>query len=139
MATLKAGLAPRVAALVIVLATVNGLASCTSRPAPTTQPGDATTITEAEIDSSHVSTAYDVIHKLRPQLLLSRGKLTLDPRTPPALPRIYVDDQFYGDATTLKGIPASTIGSIRYYSASAAQYKFGHDNAAGVIAIVTKR
>jgi len=36
------------------------------------------TSTEAEIDSAHVSSAYDIIHKLRPQFLISRGKLSLD-------------------------------------------------------------
>ena len=139
MATRKAGVALRVAGLVIVLSAGTSLAGCAMRAAPATQTGDATTITEAEIDSAHVSTAYDVIHKLRPQFLVSRGKLSLDPKVPPALPRVYVDDQFYGDATTLRGIPAGTIESIRSYSGSEAQYKYGHDNAAGVIAITTKR
>jgi hypothetical protein len=128
-----------VARLVIVLSIGTSLAGCVPQPAPaTTQTGNATTITEAEIDSAHVSTAYDVIHKLRPQFLISRGKLSLDPGVPPALPRVYVDDQFYGDATTLRGILTGTIESIRFYSASDAQYKYGHDNAAGVIAITTK-
>jgi hypothetical protein len=139
MATRKGGMALRVAALVIVLPAGSFLAGCATHTAPAmTQTGDATTITEAEIDSAHVSTAYDVIHKLRPQFLIGRGKLSLDPAVPPALPRVYVDDQFYGDATTLRGILTDTIESIRYYSASDAQYKYGHDNAAGVIAITTK-
>jgi hypothetical protein len=51
---------------------------------------------------------------------------------------VYVDDQFYGQATELRGILTGSIESIRFYSASAAQYKYGHDNAAGVIAITTK-
>ena len=100
--------------------------------------GDAMMITEAEIDSAHVSTAYDVIHKLRPQFLTTRGKLSLDPTVPAAYPRIYVDEQFYGDASTLYGILTGSIESIRYYTASTAQQKYGHDNAAGVIAITTK-
>lgn len=102
-------------------------------PAP-----DNDVITSAEIDSAHLSTAYDVIHKLRPQYLMSRGKLSLDPTVPPALPRVYVDDQFYGDATTLRGLLTGSLESIRYLSGSTAQYKYGHDNAGGVIAIVTK-
>jgi len=138
MATRLAGMALRVAGLVIVLSAGTSLAGCAARAAPVTQAADATILTEAEIDSAHVSTAYDVIHKLRPQFLISRGKLSLDPTTPLALPRVYVDDQFYGDAATLRGIPTGTIESIRFYSASEAQYKYGHDNAAGVIAIATK-
>ena len=118
------------------------LVGCTSRAIPGKPMRDGTLITSAEIDSANVSTAYDAIHKLRPQFLISRGQLSLDPKVSPnaspQLPRVYVDDQLYGDATTLRGILTGTIESIRYYSASAAQYKYGHDNAAGVIAIATK-
>jgi len=133
----KVEIARRLAGFARVLAVISSLAGCGSVPVPKGS-GDAITITEAEIDSSHLSTAYDVIHKLRPQLLVSRGKVSLDPSVPPALPRVYLDDQFYGDATTLRGILATGIESIRYYSASTAQYKYGHDNVAGVIAIATK-
>lgn len=134
----KAGTVLRVAGLVVALSTGPSLEGCAARTAAETRPGDANTITSAEIDSAHLSTAYDLIVKLRPQLLASRGKLSLDPRIPPALPRVYVDDQFYGDATTLRGILAGTIESIRYYSSFEAQYKYGQNNAAGVIAIITK-
>ena len=112
--------------------------ACASHTASETPLPDSNLITSAEIDSSHLSTAYDVIHKLRPQYLMSRGKLTLDPTVPPALPRVYVDDQFYGDATTLRGLWTGSLESIRYLSSASAQYKYGHDNAAGVIAIITK-
>ena len=114
------------------------VAACASHSTSDTPAPDSNLITSAEIDSSHLSTAYDVIHKLRPQYLMSRGKLTLDPTVPPALPRVYVDDQFYGDATTLRGLWTGSLESIRYLSSATAQYKYGHDNAAGVIAIVTK-
>jgi hypothetical protein len=136
----KGRTALRVTGLVIVLSVGIALAGCAAHGASSTTPvSDASFIGEAEIDSSHLSTAYDIIHKLRPQFLASRGTLSLDPTVPPALPRVYVDEQFYGDATTLRGIPAGTIESMRYYPASQAQYKYGHDNAAGVIAITTKR
>jgi hypothetical protein len=138
MRTLSAGQIAGTAAVVIAFAAGAGISGCVSHPPPGAQVGDGATITEDEIDSAHVSTAYDVIHKLRPQFLISRGKLSLDPTAPPALPRVYVDGQFYGDATTLRGILTLSIESIHYYSGSAAQYKFGHDNAAGVIAIATK-
>ena len=118
-----------------VLTTVVACASHTTSDTPAPE---RDLITSAEIDSSHLSTAYDVIHKLRPQYLMSRGKLSLDPAVPPALPRVYVDDQFYGDASTLRGLLTGSLESIRYLSSATAQYKYGHDNAAGVIAIVTK-
>jgi hypothetical protein len=128
----------RAAGFILVLAAGSVLAACAARATPAAAVGDANMITEAEVDSSHLSTAYDVIHKLRPHFLASRGKISLDPQVPPALPRVYVDDQFYGDASTLRGILTGSIESIRYYSAAQAQYKYGHDNVAGVIAIATK-
>ena len=114
------------------------LSACATHTVPPGTAHDSTLISADEIDSAHVSTAYDVIHKLRPQFLMGRGKLSLLLGGPPALPRIYVDDQYYGDASTLHGVFAETLESIRYYSGSEAQYKYGHDNAAGVIALVTK-
>src|SRR5689334_700367 len=102
--------------------------ACAVHSTSDTPPSDSSLITSAEIDSAHLSTAYDVIHKLRTQFLMSRGKLSLDPSVPPALPRVYVDDQFYGDATTLRGLLTGSLESIRYLPSAAAQYKYGHDN-----------
>lgn len=101
-------------------------------------PSPGTIITEAEIDSAHVSSAYELIQKLRPQFLVSRGNLTLDPREPPSQVHVYLDNQLYGDVSSLRGILIGTIESIRYYTGSEAQYKFGVNNAAGVIAVTTK-
>ena len=134
----KGGRGTWIVALASALTVVALLLGCASRSGPVTNVNAASIITESEIDSVHASTAYDVIHKLRPQFLISRGKLSLDTRVAPALPRIYLDDQFYGEAPVLRVISAVMIESIRYYSASEAQYKYGHDNAAGVIAIATK-
>ena len=112
--------------------------ACATHSAPLTAASDPSMISASEIDSAHQTTAYELIRKLRPQFLLSRGKLSLLLSEPAALPRIYVDDQYYGEASTLRSIMAETIESVRFYSAAAAQYKYGHDNAAGVIALVTK-
>lgn len=95
-------------------------------------------ITETEIDSLHAVTALEVVSKLRPMFLVSRGQVELQPGSTPALPNVYVDEQFYGDATTLRTIAAAGLESIRFYSASEAQYKYGRGNAAGVIGITTK-
>lgn len=99
---------------------------------------DHSLITEDEIDSVHAFSAFDAVYKLRPRFLATRGKLSLDPKVPPALPNVYVDNMFYGDVTTLRGIAAGSIESIRFYDVGEAQYKFGHGNMAGVIGITTK-
>lgn len=99
---------------------------------------DKSLITEAEIDSAHAGSALETIARLRPMFLISRGKMSFDPKAPPALPNVYVDEMFYGDATTLRVIAASTIESIRFYNSSEAQLHYGRGNMSGVIAIVTK-
>ncbi|HKW48811.1 MAG TPA: Plug domain-containing protein [Gemmatimonadaceae bacterium] len=99
---------------------------------------ETSAITEAEIDSVHAASAYDAVRKLRPLFLTVRGKMSVDPQQPAAQPNVYVDNMYYGDISTLRTIEASMIESIKFYSASEAQYAFGRGNMAGVIAILTK-
>ena len=99
---------------------------------------DTSAITQAEIDSVHAASAYDAVRKLRPLFLAVRGKMSVDPQAPAAQPNVYVDNMYYGDITTLRTIGASEIESIKFYSASEAQYAFGRGNMAGVISIHTK-
>lgn len=85
-------------------------------------------------------TAYDVIARLRPNFLTSRGQTTLDkPTTGTAYPNVYVDGLAYGDINTLKNIDAANLGEVRLYQAWEAQTRFGTGNNSGVIAITTRR
>ena len=99
--------------------------------------GSSNVITEQEIVAANVSNAYEVIQKLRPNFLHSRGATTLQ-NTAPATPNVYVDGQRYGDTDSLRNIPAMNIAGIRYYSVSEGSTKFGLDNASGVIEIRMK-
>ena len=130
-----------------VLALLIGLATtaCAGRTAQQVgQGGDRNTIASAEIEATQAATAYELIRKLRPQFLIGRGSLSLDPQRNASAdvgsssPRVYVDDQLYGDVTALRGIIPGIIESVHFYPGSAAQQRYGHDNAAGVIAIATK-
>jgi hypothetical protein len=124
--------------VVVATAALIGVAACSLHNAAVTPIADENVITQAEIDSSHAFNAYEAVHKLRPRFLISRGKLSLDPTVAPALPNVYVDQQYYGDASTLRGISTSVIESIHYYSPAEAQYAFGRGNMAGVIGVNTK-
>ena len=99
---------------------------------------DTMFITEAEIESAHVGSALEVIYRLRPMFLATRGRMSLDPKTPAPLPNVYVDEMYYGDASTLRAIDSHAIESIRFYSGPDAQYRYGRGNVAGVISIATK-
>lgn len=99
---------------------------------------DTSVITHEEIDSIQAVTAFEAVYKLRPKFLISRGAGATDAQGVAALPNVYVDNQYYGDITALKYIAAATIQSVKYFSGSEAQFKFGRGNAAGVIGILTK-
>lgn len=112
-------------------------ACSTSRLMPTRGP-DPTIITEEEIVASSGTTAYEVIHALRPNFLTYRGETSFDKRTSRPYPNVYVDDQAYGTIGILHNIPASDLASVRLYRSWEATTKFGTGNAGGVIAISTR-
>jgi hypothetical protein len=122
----------------MIVLLVGVVAGCALHRSSGESPGARSPITAFEIDSVHALNALEAIQKLRPQSLAYRGPVSLDARQPPAVPNVYVDNQLYGDVSSLRGIAAVTIDTIKFYSASEAQYTFGRGNAAGVIGIITK-
>ncbi len=122
----------------LVAAAILASLSCRMHRADVEGPTDTSVITADEIDSVHAFNAYDAIYKLRRRFLDGRGRMSLDPKAPPSLPNVYVDNQFYGDLSTLRGIAANSIETITFYQGPEAQYKFGRGNMAGVIGIITK-
>jgi hypothetical protein len=98
-------------------------------------------LTQEEISSSGASgNAFDVVTRLRPNFLASRGPTTLGNAQSTAMyPNIYLDGIPYGDINTLRNIDASQIAEMRLYQAGEAQTKFGMGNNGGVIAITTRR
>jgi hypothetical protein len=100
---------------------------------------DPQLITEEEVAASLATTAYEVIHNLRPNFLSYRGETSFDKTTSRPYPNVYVDDQPFGPASILYSIPASDVSSIRLYRSWEATTKYGTGNAGGVIAISTRR
>ena len=95
-------------------------------------------ITAEEISRTSAQNAMEAIQKLRPAMLRraqissanaqSRGDIV-----------IYIDNTRYGAVDHLRQIPASSIGVVRYFSASESQLKWGSGHPGGVIEVVTKR
>jgi hypothetical protein len=102
---------------------------------------DSRTLRYDEISKANVGgNAYDVISRLRPGFLVSRGQATISNGTAASsYPNIYLDGVPYGDITTLRNIDASHIAEVRLFQAWEAQTKFGVGNNGGVIAITTRR
>lgn len=123
--------------VVIAVASLVGCASAAPRDHT-----DSKALFQDEIAKSGIGgSAYDVISRLRPAFLISRGQSTLGTGTGPTspYPNVFLDGVVYGDIATLRNIDAAQIAEVRMYQAWEAQTKFGMGNNSGVIAIITRR
>lgn len=113
--------------------------------APPSSPGDggerkSQVITQQEITAAGMSgNAYELISRLRPAFLVSRGQTTLSGDQSVAYPNVYLDGVAFGDINTLRNIDSAQIAEVRMYQSWEAQTKFGLGNSGGVIAITTRR
>ena len=112
--------------------------ACSSAPLTRARGPDPQLITEEEVVASLATTAYELIHNLRPNFLSYRGETSFDRRTSHPYPNVYVDDQAFGAISILNSIPASDVSSVRLYRSWEATTKYGSGNAGGVIAISTR-
>ncbi len=112
----------------------------TGERSPSSGGASSTVLTFEMIDglSGSYSTAYDVVNRLRPQWLRSRGSSSfLDSR--PSLPVVYLDGVRHGQIQRLRDIEANALEEIRYLGASAATNRFGTGHPGGAILVVTRR
>ncbi len=144
--------------LVAVAVFTLGSAGCASSSSPATASTgrgpkpSATLITADEIAHVNVLNGYEVVEKLRPAMLSQRqiasahgqGGMAKDA---PAIKGtdvasgqvvVYMDGTRLGDIEQLRGITASSIATLRYYSASEAQVKWGSNHPAGAIEVISK-
>lgn len=143
-----------VAAAIIAL----GIAACASSSstqsagAASGPKSSATFITADEIERVHVQNGYEAVQKLRPGLLSPRqvasanGQGGMSKDAPPITGTnvsagqviVYVDGTRVGDMEQLRQISAWSIATMRYYSASEAQLKWGSGHPGGVIEVISK-
>lgn len=98
---------------------------------------DPNLISGEELATSNGANAYEVISRLRPSFLRSRGTTTVM-TTGSDYAAVYLDSQKYGDLSSLRSIPTSQIKEIRYYSGSEAIGRFGSMLGGGVIQVISK-
>lgn len=104
--------------------------------------GGRDVIYEPEISSraSDAANALQVIQKLRPQMLQTRGLASPTDVTGESMrPKVYVDNVEYGDVSTLGNLVAGQIKEIRYLNARDATTQWGTGHMGGVILIITKK
>jgi hypothetical protein len=116
------------------------LSACASAGAgdgpPAASAGSQATITREEIAASGLTNMEEVITRLRPQYLRSRGQSSL--RGPPDQAAVYMDFTHLGGPTSLRGIIASAVLRVEYISGPDTSYRFGMNHPAGVIHVITR-
>ena len=99
-------------------------------------------ITAAEIAerAAEASNALQIVQKLRPQMLNTRGRFSpADSSDAGARPKVVVDGVAYGQIENLVNVNAVSVGEIRYLNATDATTRFGTGYVGGVILVTTKK
>ncbi len=118
------------------IAFVATLAACASAgPAGQPSASSSNVISRAELDAAGSVNVYDVIARLRPNFLRSRGPTSVMNASARTVAAVFVDDTEFGDLESLRRFPAMRIAEIRYYSGPEATTRFGSAFGAGVIAL----
>jgi hypothetical protein len=105
---------------------------------PARPPVDRNVITQTDLESVGSTNLYELIEKVRPNFLRSRGQSSFS-SSGVEYPAVYVDGRPYGDLASLKSLITSQVSEVRYYDAPAAAAKFGTINAPGVIDVHIKQ
>ena len=99
--------------------------------------------TEIEAESIRGGSAYDLVSRLRPSMLVSHAR----PAGPQSRSqtweanssiKVYLDGFRYGGVESLATIPASNVVEVRWLSAMDATTRFGTGNTAGAIAVTSR-
>ena len=99
-------------------------------------------VTYEEIQTVNVTNAYEILERLRPDLLkkdekpmsnLSDGGVT----DFNFAVLIYLNGQRYGEKNTLRNINSARVKEIRYYDEDESVFKFGSNARGGVFDVIT--
>ncbi|HUQ82121.1 MAG TPA: hypothetical protein VM076_13305 [Gemmatimonadaceae bacterium] len=126
------------AALMTLSCATTGASSNGLRPKGRSQ--DIIAESEITASASEAGNALQIIEKLRPQMLRSRGLGSpTDVKGESARPKVYVDNVEYGDLGTLTNLAASQIKEIQFINSRDATTKWGTGHMGGVILVTTRR
>jgi hypothetical protein len=111
--------------------------ACASTKAGTATHRETNVITEQEIAKSTETNGFDVVSKLRPMFLKTRGRSTINSGGS-EYASVFLDGVFYGDIPSLRNILANQIHEIRYLSGPESAGKYGIQYGSGAIDVRTK-
>ena len=120
----------RCTVIALVLPAAVMFLSCSSGVGSTRLSGMRDVLTIEEISKENVTNAYEAVSKLRPHFFQTRGT---------SRPMVYLDNIRYGEVSSLRDIPVSSVHQIEYINASDATTRFGTGHTGGVIMVLTRR
>jgi hypothetical protein len=98
---------------------------------------DPIIITEQEIDASMESNGFDVVQKLRPMFLKTRGRSTINAGGS-EYASVFVDGVYYGELNSLRNLVSNQIHEIRYLNGPESAGKYGIRYGQGAIDVKMK-
>jgi hypothetical protein len=100
--------------------------------------GNRNVVTADELSGMSELSAHDVLSRIRPEFLRSRGARSLRGAPAEEYPVVYMDHTRLGSIDALRSIRASTIREIRYLNGADATTRYGTGHGAGVILVTTR-
>jgi hypothetical protein len=94
-------------------------------------------ITEQEIATSAESNLYDVVSRLRPMFLKTRGRSTINSGGSEHA-SVFLDGQYFGELGSLRNIVPTQIHEIRYLSGPDAVSRYGMRYGSGAVDVRSK-
>lgn len=108
------------------------------------RPSGTDIITREQITATNLATAYEVVQRLEPRWLRSRGAVSLREVAEEEVdtfgvvgPVIYVNSARRGDIEELRSIMVESIQEILYFNGRNASFRFGSGHGSGVIQVIT--
>ena len=114
------------------------LFACASGPSSGGPSRDRNLITAEEIAAVPITSAHELVERLRPTWLRSRGPASLSSGAP-SYPMVYIDRVRSGGLEALQRISSQIIREIRFINGRDATTQYGLDHGAGVILVETGR
>ena len=129
----------------VLAAAMVALAACASGGAGSgvaSRAPNPSVISTEEIEASSGSNAYEVIQRLRPNFLRTRGAVHGTPGATNAIESVdlvvYLNENRLGGSDQLRQIAKTDIREIRYFNSSEATTKWGTGHSAGAIQVVSR-
>lgn len=114
------------------------LVACASGPSSGEPSRDRYLITAEEIQDLPVTTAWELVERLRPAWLRSRGPASMR-SSAPEYPVVYIDEVQSGGLEALQRVSSLSIHEIRFISGRDAATRFGLNHGAGAILVSIRR